>query len=136
MPVMPWRHFLGNEMTGGTTGRRSFSYGMVMSVELEPRSMNCSSNRTTFFWRFGDRYYNDDEYSLHSSSNRIWLPEVDSTTTAGDGREYLLDVPPTDRTMTLEDLKERIAEVIAEYESGDGSEEYRTLRPGEVQVSA
>ena len=79
-----------------------------------------------FLLAFGDQYYNDDEYSLHSSSSRIWLPEVDSTTAAGDGKEYLLDVPPTDKTITLGELKERIAEVTAEYEGGDGSEEYRT----------
>ena len=79
-----------------------------------------------FLLAFGDRYYNDDRYSLHSSENRIWLPLVDSGDATGDGREYLLDVPPTDRTITLGELEQRIVEVTAEYDGGDGSEEYRT----------
>ena len=75
---------------------------------------------------FGDRYYSDDRYSLHSSESRIWLPAAVPEHAEADSREYLLDVPPTDKTITLGDLKQRIVEVTAEYEGGEGSEEYRT----------
>ncbi len=72
----------------------------------------------------GSPYTLDDHYSLHSESDRIWLPAVSGTDPGGD-QEFLLDVPPTTKTITLGGLKTRIAEVTAEYSGGDGSEVYR-----------
>ncbi len=69
--------------------------------------------------------YRDDHYSLHSRSNRIWLPAIAPASGTGDDQEFLLDVPPTTETITLGDLKNRIAEVTAEYNGGDGSERYK-----------
>ena len=77
----------------------------------------------------GDQFFPDDRYSLHSSSSRYWLPAASSADSAGDGRKFLLDVPPdtgTAPTITLGDLKTRIADVTAEYEGGDGSEAHKT----------
>ncbi len=72
----------------------------------------------------GSPYTLDDHYSLHSESDRSWLPAV-SGTDPGDDQEFLLAVPPTTKTISLGDLKTRIAEVTAEYNGGDGSERYR-----------
>ena len=82
-----------------------------------------------FLLALGHRYYADDRYSLHSTEHKVWLPAVTSTGTTGDAQEFLLDVPPatgTAPTITLGDLKIRIAEVAAEFDGGDGSEAYET----------
>ena len=75
----------------------------------------------------GDPYSPDDRYSLHSKTNKDWLPAMPGSST-GEGQEFLLDVPApqgsTTPTITLGDLKQRIAEVIAELDGGDGSEAY------------
>ena len=71
-----------------------------------------------------DTVYLDDQYSLHSESYRKWLPAVPGTG-PGDDQEFLLDVPPTTETITLGDLKQRITDVTAEYNGGDGSDRYR-----------
>ena len=66
----------------------------------------------------------DDWYSIASRHNKLWLPAE----SAGGGSSYLLDVPSatgTTPTITLADLKARIAAVVAKVNAGDGSEEYR-----------
>ena len=66
----------------------------------------------------------DDNYSIASRHNKLWLPAE----SAGSGSSYLLDVPSatdTAPTITLADLKARIATVAAKLDAGDGSEEYR-----------
>ena len=76
----------------------------------------------------GHRYFDDDRYSLHSTRNKVWLPAA-GTGSNGDTQEFLLDVPPptgTASTITLGDLKSRIAGVTAEFDGGDGSEAYET----------
>ena len=82
-----------------------------------------------FLLAFGHRYFDDDRYSLHSTRNKVWLPAATRTGSTGDAQEFLLDVPPaagTAPTITLSDLKSRIAEVTAEFDGGDGSEAYET----------
>ncbi len=76
-----------------------------------------------FILAYGGRY-GDDHYSLHSESNRVWLPAVVPATGTGDDQEFLLDVPPTSETITLGNLKNRIIAVSAELSRGDGSEEF------------
>ena len=78
-----------------------------------------------FLLYVGDPYSPDDFYSLHSKRHKAWLPAASSTGSIGDSQEFLLDVPPPTRTITLGDLKGRITEVTAELNGGDGSEEYR-----------
>ena len=83
-----------------------------------------------FLLAVGHRYFSDDRYSLHSRTYKAWLPAVSGTGSTGDSQEFLLDVPPppgstsTTPTITLGDLKTRIAEVAAELGGGDGSEAY------------
>ena len=78
-----------------------------------------------FLLYVGDPYSPDDFYSLHSKSNKRWLPAASSTSSTGDSQEFLLDVPPPMETFTLSELKRRIAELSTELDGGDGSEEYR-----------
>ena len=87
-------------------------------------------------------YQNDDRYSLHSRTNKDWLPAVSASTASGassssSDKEFLLDVPSTlggaatasgsstTPTITLGSLKKRISELAAELNGGDGSEAYK-----------
>ena len=80
-----------------------------------------------FVLKKSDPFYSDDDgYSLHSKTSRLWLPAVAATTSAGDGQEFLLDVPPATKTITLGALKQRIIKVVAERAVGDGSEAYES----------
>ena len=78
-----------------------------------------------FLLYVGDPYSPDDFYSLHSKSNKRWLPAASSTSSTGDSQEFLLDVPPPMETFTLSELKRRIAELSTELNGGGGSERYR-----------
>ena len=90
-----------------------------------------------------DRYYlawggskmmyadQDDVYSIASRHNKLWLPAsaaVGATSQGtGDQQRFLTDVPPatgTVPTITLGEIKTRIATVTAKLDAGDGSEEY------------
>ena len=77
-----------------------------------------------FLLALGHRYFDDDRYSLHSTSNKEWLPAA-GTSPTGDSQEFLLDVPPPTETITLGELKVTITEVAAELDGGNGSEEYQ-----------
>ena len=87
-----------------------------------------------------DRYYLtwqheidfDDMYSTASRHDKLWLPAsaaVGATSQGtGDQQRFLTDVPPatgTAPTITLGEIKTRIATVTAKLNAGDGSEEYR-----------
>ena len=76
-----------------------------------------------FLLALGHRYFDDDRYSLHSTSNKEWLPAA-GTSPTGDDKKFLLDVPPPTETIILGDLKRKITEVATELDGGDGSEEY------------
>ena len=59
----------------------------------------------------------EDNYSLSSTSKRLWLPADASSVATGDAQKFLLAVPQpntTTPTITLGDLKTRIASVAAE----------------------
>ena len=94
----------------------STEFGTALDAEFEPTDH--------FLLSLGDRYSSDDSYSLHSESNKIWLPSISTATSTGDGQKYLLDVPPTSETVTLGDLKDLIGDVAAELDTGDDSEEF------------
>ena len=73
----------------------------------------------------------DDNYSIASRHNKLWLPATAAigapSQPSGDQQSFLLDVPPatgTARTITLGDMKNRIAAVAAKLDAGDGSREY------------
>ena len=77
-----------------------------------------------FLLSYGDLFRVNDRYSLHSTTNRKWLPAA-GTSPTGDSQEFLLAVPPPTETITLGELKRKIAEVTAELAGGDGSERYK-----------
>ncbi len=82
-----------------------------------------------FLLALGHRYFDDDRYSLHSETNKDWLPAATNTGSTDDALEFLLDVPPatgTAPTITFGDLKTKITAVATEFDSGDGSEAYET----------
>ena len=74
--------------------------------------------------------HTEDNYSIASELVKAWLPAASSSSAVtGDGQEFLLDAPSpsgsTTPTITLGNLKKRIAEVTAELNGGDGSEAYK-----------
>ena len=100
-----------------------FLYGILSGFGA---SLDAQLQRADHFLLYvGDPYSLDDFYSLHSTRNKRWLPAATSTVSTDDDQEFLLDVPPPVETITLGDLKRRITEVTAEFDGGDGSEEYR-----------
>ena len=73
----------------------------------------------------------DDYYSLASPHNRLWLPAAaaagETSQPTGDQQRFLTDVPPAEGaapTITLGEIKTRIAAVTAKLDAGDDSEEY------------
>ena len=81
-----------------------------------------------FLLALGERYSRDDRYSLHSETHKDWLPSTSGMSSAGDGQEFLLDVPASGSatpTITLGELKTKITDVVAELNGGDGSEAYK-----------
>ena len=74
----------------------------------------------------------DDGYSIASIHNKLWLPAEGAVSTtsqpSGNQQRFLLDVPPATGealTITLGEMKARIAAVAANLDASDGSEEYR-----------
>ncbi len=73
----------------------------------------------------GDTYR--DWYSLQDRHTKLWLPSA-GTSGAGDDQEFLLAAPKPGKdtpTITIRELKSRIAAINAELNAGDGSEAYR-----------
>ncbi len=69
----------------------------------------------------------DDNYSLSSRYSKLWLPAESHSQPSGDQQQFLLDVPPSTGmapTITLGEMKDRIATVTAKLNAGDGSPEY------------
>ena len=73
----------------------------------------------------------DDNYSIASRHNKLWLPTEAAagaqSQPTGDQQSFLMDLPPTigtAPTITLGEIKTRIATVTAKLNAGDGSEEY------------
>ena len=73
----------------------------------------------------------DDNYSIASRYNKLWLPATAAigapSQSSGDQQSFLLDVPPatgTASTITLGEMKSRIAAVAAKLNASDGSAEY------------
>ena len=100
-------------------------------------------------------FYGHDVYTISSSLNKVWLPAASASSPApadqvrassGGAQRFLLEKPPSGggavlsgmaralsgdqgasqaATITLAEMKARIAELDAEVGEGDGSEEYR-----------
>ncbi len=78
-----------------------------------------------YFLSVGDS--EQDMYSLHNRHRKLWLPSA-GTAATGDDQEFLLAAPQQGidtPTITLGELKSRIAAVNAELNGGDGSEAYK-----------
>ena len=74
---------------------------------------------------------NDDNYTIASLHNKLWLPAEAAigapSQPTGDQQSFLMDVPPdtgTPSTITLGEVKSRIAAVAAKLSAGDGSAGY------------
>ncbi len=99
------------------------SRGFLSSTELADR----------FYLAWGGSrpmYSHDDKYSISSRRNRLWLPAAavgEASQATGDQQRFLTDVPPdagTASTITLGEIKTRIAAITAKLSASDGSEEY------------
>ena len=73
----------------------------------------------------------EDQYSLANRFQKLWLPTEAaggiSTQASGDQQRFLMDVPPSTGaapTITLGEMKDRIAAVTTKLNAGDGSPEY------------
>ena len=93
-----------------------------------------STQQTGRYYLQGDLYNGsvlEDYYSLASRHNKLWLPAAAApgdTSQPGDQQRFLTDVPPatgTAPTITLGEIKTRIAAVTTRLAAGDGSEAYR-----------
>ena len=89
------------------------------------------ANRYYLAWGGGlPMYAPDDGYSLASRHNKLWLPAAAAgapSQPTGDQQGFLTDVPPTTGTaptITLGEIKTRIAGVTAKLAAGDGTDEY------------
>ena len=89
------------------------------------------ANRYYLAWGGGlPMYAPDDGYSLASRHNKLWLPAAAAgapSQPTGDQQRFLMDVLPatgTAPTITLGEIKTKIAGVTAKLNAGDGSEEY------------
>ena len=66
-------------------------------------------------------------FRLDDRYRKLWLPHT-GTAATGDSQEFLLAVPEpgvTTPTITLGELKSRMATINAEWNAGDGSDAYR-----------
>ena len=72
--------------------------------------------------------FSEDLYSLHNKYSKLWLPSA-GTEGTDDSQEFLLAVPETGvvtPTITLGELKSRIAPINAELNAGDGTDAFIT----------
>ena len=96
----------------------------------EPFSVSVQGNHEHFLAIGGDHsrdMYTQDSYSLHDRHSKLWLPTA-GTAGTGDSQEFLLVVPEEGvitPTITVGELKSRIAAMNVELNVGDGSVGYR-----------
>ena len=82
-----------------------------------------------FSLRYEGVYYpGDDGYSLHSNVNRAWLPSAPPPDCPSGSCSYELEFmtapPPSEDTITFNEVRQTINKVNAELNNGDGSPEY------------
>ena len=78
---------------------------------------------------YGDPYYSDDGYSIHSEQRRAWLPLAPGTACTVDlACTYLLAPPPTDDTIQLTVLKQRVTAITAELARNSSDDYQRCVR--------
>ena len=98
---------------------------MVSSAALGPRLTRSCNAQTTSCSMWEIRIPSTTFTAYTARGNKRWLPAATGTGSTGDDQEFLLDVPPPVETITLGEMKRRIAQLSTELNGGDGSEEYR-----------
>ncbi len=88
-----------------------------------------------YFLTIGGGTYHD-WYSLKDVNSKLWLPSAETSAT-GDDQEFLLAVPEPGKdtpTITIRELKSRIAAINAELNAGDGSDAYRNCVSNKYRI--
>ena len=125
----------------------------IVFLEDDEPHLPSSKQTDRYLLGFVRNNYGQDHYTIASRHSKEWLPAAaataggssgdDTTSGAGDGQQFCLSGPcdegglasslvralagsltPETPTITLAELKTRIAELDAEIEAGDGSQEY------------
>ena len=79
-----------------------------------------------YFLSAGLGHGHEDRYTINSDWRKAWLPAAAQASSANDSQEFLLAPPHSGTpTITLGNMKKRIAEMTAELNGGDGSEAYK-----------
>ena len=106
----------------------------IVFLQTSEETLPSTQQANRYFLAWGVTWvdYGDyDAYSIASRHNKLWLPAVvavgATSQATGDQQGLLTDVPPTTGTVptiTLGEIKTRIAGITAKLSAGDGSEEY------------
>ena len=106
----------------------------IVFLQTSEETLPSTQQANRYFLAWGGTWvdYGDhDAYSIASRHNKLWLPAAAATDASsqptGDQQGFLTDVPPTTGTaptITLGEIKTRIAAVTAKLSASDGSEEY------------
>ena len=106
----------------------------IVFLQTSEASLASTQQANRYYLAWGGTWvdYGDhDAYSIASRHDKLWLPAEAAvgapSQPTGDEQRFLLDVPPatgTAPTITLGEIKARIAAVTAKLDAGDGSEEY------------
>ncbi len=98
----------------------------VFLLKNEPWEMfNAAKATDTYYTAEGGDFSGDDYMSIGSRYVRLWLPTAPTSTGSGDDKRFLLEAQVEPSTISLGDLKAKIAAINAEINAGDGTEAYR-----------
>ena len=107
----------------------------IVFLQSSEASLASTQQADRYYLAWGGSWNNygvgDDAYSIASLHDKLWLPAESAvgapSQPSGDQQRFLMDVPPatgTAATITLGELKARVAAVTAKLIAGDGSGEY------------
>ena len=104
----------------------------IVFLQLSEETLASTQQADRFYLAWGGSWViPDDGYSIASIHNKLWLPAEAAvgapSQPSGDQQRFLMDAPPatgTAPTITLGEMKNRIAAVTAKLDASDGSEEY------------
>ena len=107
----------------------------IVFLHSSEASLASTQQADRYYLAWGGSWNNygvgDDGYSIASRHDKLWLPAEAAVGTpsqrTGDQQRFLMDVPSasgTAPTITLGEIKTRIAAVTAKVNASDGSREY------------